>query len=276
MRDNSNNATFAAANISENSISSNSFYWPSHERSSPPRARSNALSVSQTQLDITMTPYPSDGEEFYQNNAGGFAKIPALSLRSCETTVNPFSAAQSPASSFDSSMQNEDYQDTSMVTEDTEDDEAMDMDMDDAPNFSPQTSFSFKLPTTTASNSLSSGSSITQATSLLQSGRLPSPATSDDDRSPKPISNANLANELENFGQMGMQLEGAQQDRQGKWRVPSGSRNMGHVADGMNGVQGGQGKNFGRGGAKPRATMGFRADCEKCVRRVPGHYMHIL
>lgn len=26
----------------------------------------------------------------------------------------------------------------------------------------------------------------------------------------------------------------------------------------------------------PRLQMGFRADCEKCIDRVPGHYSHIL
>lgn len=32
----------------------------------------------------------------------------------------------------------------------------------------------------------------------------------------------------------------------------------------------------GGGTAGQRVAMGYRADCEKCVARVPGHYSHIL
>lgn len=262
MRDNSINATFAASNISENSISSSTLFLPSHERSSPPRARSNALSISHTVT--TMTPYPSDTEDL-NFTKHGIVKVPTPSLRSPKAPTNALSTAQSPAESFHncSQYEEEDRQDTSMITEYNQDDSLVDLEMDDAPAFSLETSFSFKPPTVlTANPLLGAGASISEATNLLQtSGRLPSPADSDNDGHDQ-----SLITELENSS-MGMQLQGAQQDGQGKWRIPSGSRNMGHVADGMH---------LGKGGSKPRVSMGFRADCEKCIQRVPGHYMHIL
>jgi hypothetical protein len=41
----------------------------------------------------------------------------------------------------------------------------------------------------------------------------------------------------------------------------------------------GQRERFGGESGAPqsrRLTMGFRADCEKCIRRIPGHYSHIV
>ena len=41
----------------------------------------------------------------------------------------------------------------------------------------------------------------------------------------------------------------------------------------------GQRERFGAESGAPqsrRLTMGFRADCEKCIRRIPGHYSHIV
>lgn len=32
----------------------------------------------------------------------------------------------------------------------------------------------------------------------------------------------------------------------------------------------------GGGGGQVRLSMGYRADCDKCVRRVPGHYSHVV
>lgn len=147
-----------------------------------------------------------------------------------------------------------------MVTDDSQNDSLMDMDMDDTPQFSQESPSANKHTTTSFDSLHGHGSSIAQATNFLRTfRRLPSPANSDDngrDMSP--------STELENFGQMGIQLEGAQQDNEGKWRVPSGSRNLGHVANGLGSE------------ARPKMSMGFRADCDKCVRRVPGHYMHIM
>lgn len=255
-RDNSATYCFTTNNISKNSLNSTSFFVP--VSNSPPRARSNALSVSQTNL----TPYPSDTEEAH--NGSGFAKIPNLSLRSrtAGATLNPFSAAQSPAESFDSSQHEfGDSQDISMITEDSQNDYTMDMDMDDAPVVSPSASFS-------QPNNFRS--SHTQANNHWQtSGRLPSPAVSEE------LARARRSSSLDidNFGQMGMQLHGARQDAQGQWnsRVNSfgGSQNLGHVATGM--APPPQKKK--KGG---RLVMGYRADCEKCRDKVPGHYNHFL
>ncbi len=32
----------------------------------------------------------------------------------------------------------------------------------------------------------------------------------------------------------------------------------------------------GESGSKPVISMGFRADCDKCREKVPGHYSHML
>lgn len=252
-RDNSATYDFTA----NNSLNSTSLFVP--VSSSTSRARSNALSIPQANL----TPYPSDTEEV--QNGSGFAKIPTLSLRSCTTgvTLNPFSAAQSPAESFESSQHEiEDSQDTSVITEDSQNDFTMDMDMDmdDAPVVSPGASFS-------QSNNF--GSSHTQSNNHWQTfGRLPSPAVSEE------LARAHSSSSLDidNFGQMGMQLHGARQDAQGQWnpRASSfgGSKNLGHVATGM--VPPPQKKKGGR------LVMGYRADCKKCRDKVPGHYNHFL
>ena len=135
------------------------------------------------------------------------------------------------------------------------------MDMDDAPVVSPSASFS-------QPNNFRS--SHTQANNHWQtSGRLPSPAVSEE------LARARRSSSLDidNFGQMGMQLHGARQDAQGQWnsRVNSfgGSQNLGHVATGM--APPPQKKK--KGG---RLVMGYRADCEKCRDKVPGHYNHFL
>lgn len=54
--------------------------------------------------------------------------------------------------------------------------------------------------------------------------------------------------------------------------------------DQMTGTQNGDGRGYSYGhtrnqsstGRTARLHMGFRADCEKCIARVPGHYSHIL
>lgn len=254
-RDNSATYDFTVNNISKDSLNSTSFFVP--VSNSPPRARSNAVSIPQTNL----TPCPSDTEEAH--NGSGFAKIPNLSLRSrtAGVTLNPFSAAQSPAESFDSSQHEiGDSQDTSMITEDSQNDFAMDMDMDDAPVVSPGASYS-------QPNYF--GSSHTQANNHWQtSGRLPSPAVSEDaDRARRSSSL-----DVDNFGQMGTQLHGARQDAQGQWNSRAnsfgGSQNLGHVATGM--APPPQKKKGGR------LVIGYRADCKKCRDKVPGHYNHFL
>lgn len=252
-RDNSTTYDFAANNISKNSLNSTSFFVQFSNPSS--RARSNALSVPQTNL----TPYPSDTEEAHSGS--GFAKIPNLSLRSGGATLNPFSAAQSPAESFDSSQHEiGDSQNTSMITEDSQNDFAMDMDVDDAPVVSPGASFS-------QPNNF--GSSHTQTHNHWQvSGRLPSPAVSED------AARVHRSSSLDgdNFGQMGMQLHGTRQDAQGQWNSRAnsfgGSQNLGHVATGM-----GPPPQKKKGG---RLVMGYRADCKKCRDKVSGHYNHFL
>ena len=250
-RDNSATYDFTANNISNNSLNSTSLFFPVSNSTS--RARSNALSIPQTNL----TPYTSDTEEAH--NGSGFAKIPTLPLRSA--TLNPFSAAQSPTESFESSQHEiEDSQDTSVITEDSQNDFTMDMDMDDAPVVSPGASFS-------QSNNF--GSSHAQANNHWQTfGRLPSPAVSEE----LARAHSSPSLDIDNFGQMGMQLHGARQDAQGQWnsRASSfgGSKNLGHVATGM--VPPPQKKKGGR------LVMGYRADCKKCRDRVPGHYNHFL
>lgn len=215
-----------------------------------------------------ITPTGSDTEE-YPKTAW---------IKRYDESQTRYSPAESPQTSLPE-YPNNSHASGSQQAQDTMDID--DEEMDDAPTFS-------------QGSQGSQGSHVPQHDFLTQSGRLPTPinchfpttvrsgnnhtgnygrgiaeATSrlkHDRRLPSPISEdeSSPSVQLKGFGDIHM---GSEHDR-GNAAAPTktGTRNWGHVSTGVGAENGGV----------KRLSMGYRSDCEKCLKKVPGHYMHLL
>ena len=96
--------------------------------------------------------------------------------------------------------------------------------------------------------------------------RLPSPI-SEGETSPSVI--------VEGFGDMQMEVEtSSQQDRERETPTKKGHTRSKHSLRSWTGYGGDIGGNTS--GMRRSFSMGYRADCEKCRMKVPGHFSHII
>lgn len=241
--------------ISQNQTTSSLAIRPSTD--SPPRPRSNAMSVPRSSV---ITPNGSETDDLSQL---GWTK--------------PLSSSQStryygdgPISSQASSLP--EWPNSSPVpgSQGSEEQDAMDVDemMHDGPQFSQhsqnESSFghSDRIPTPINGHFSSAGRSsnhnyglaIEEATSRLKHDRrLPSPISEDES------SQHNGAAKM----QMDAEVLGAG-DQTRTSQVKHSVKNWGHVSMGVS------------DGSTRRLAMGYRSDCEKCQQKVLGHSMHLV
>jgi hypothetical protein len=93
-------------------------------------------------------------------------------------------------------------------------------------------------------------------------------------RLPSPISEGEMSPSVlvDGLGDMQMEVE---QEREREMPTKKGHTRSKHSLRNWSGF-GGMGGNSNGTGLKRSFTMGYRADCEKCRNKVPGHFSHII
>jgi len=89
---------------------------------------------------------------------------------------------------------------------------------------------------------------------------------------------------VEGFGEMAMEVEehgnqhqhgGLEMEVEKETPTKKGHQRSKHSLRTWTGFEGDKG-GVGAGGMKRSFSMGYRADCEKCRMKVPGHFSHII